>query len=203
MCSVQVHSICTKYKFLVSIPRYSDLISLGCWNIVWVILVPLLGSRTTGTSYNPNSDLGLPRIIVEWEFKEEGDFSVVLQVRSMTPQAFSLSTVLCCVQLFVTSWSIACRSPFLMGLPQQEHWSGLPFPPLGDLLDLNLRLLWLLHWQVDSLPLSYTGSQKNLRVDCLRTTEYGCTNLSKDNKELIEKILHRSKNQRTEQINNC
>ena len=90
-----------------------------------------------------------------------------------------------------------------MGLPQREHWSGLPFPPLGDLLDLNLRLLWLLHWQVDSLPLSYMGSQKNLRVVCLQTTEYGCTNLSKDNKELIEKILHRSKNQRTEQINNC
>ena len=44
------------------------------------------------------------------------------------------------------------------------------------------------------------GSQKNLRVVCLQTAEYGYPNLSKDNKELIEKILRRSKNQGTEQI---
>ena len=96
--------------------------------------------------------------------------------------------------------TLACQSPFLMGLLQQEHWSWLPFPPLLDLLS-NLRLLWLLHWQVDSLPLSYMGSQKNLKVVCVQTTEYGYANLSEVSKELIEKIWHRSKNQRTEQMN--
>jgi len=41
-----------------------------------------------------------------------------------------------------------------MGFSRQEYWSGLPFPPPGDLptRGSNLHLLRLLHWQVDSLP---------------------------------------------------
>ena len=47
-----------------------------------------------------------------------------------------------------------------MGFFRQEYWSGLPFPPLGIFLTqgLNLHLLQLLNWQVDSLPLSHLGS---------------------------------------------
>ena len=41
--------------------------------------------------------------------------------------------VLSCVQLFVTSWTVACKSPLAMGFPRQEYWSGLPFPSPGDL----------------------------------------------------------------------
>ena len=43
---------------------------------------------------------------------------------------------------------------------RQEYWSVLQFPPPGDLPDpeLNLRVLSLLHWQVDSLPLNHMGS---------------------------------------------
>ena len=40
-----------------------------------------------------------------------------------------------CVQLFSTPWSVACQVPLSMGFSRQEHWSGLPCPPLGDLLD--------------------------------------------------------------------
>ena len=40
-----------------------------------------------------------------------------------------------CVQLFSTLWSVACQVPLSMGFSRQEHWSGLPCPPLGDLLD--------------------------------------------------------------------
>ena len=41
-----------------------------------------------------------------------------------------------------------------MGCPRQEHWSGLPFPPPGHLLNPGRDpcLLHLLHWQVGSLP---------------------------------------------------
>ena len=39
------------------------------------------------------------------------------------------------VQLFATPWTIACQAPLSMGLSWQEYWSGLPFPPLGDLPD--------------------------------------------------------------------
>ena len=44
--------------------------------------------------------------------------------------------VLCCfshVQLFVTLWTVACQAPLSMGLSWQKYWSGLPFPPPGDL----------------------------------------------------------------------
>ena len=40
---------------------------------------------------------------------------------------------LTCVRLFATLWTVACQSPLSMGLSRQEYWSGLPFPPPGDL----------------------------------------------------------------------
>ena len=44
-----------------------------------------------------------------------------------------------------------------MGFPKQEFWSGLRFPPLGDLPDPGIEPVSLA-WQVDSLPLSSQGS---------------------------------------------
>ena len=32
-----------------------------------------------------------------------------------------------------TPWAIDPQAPLPMGLLRQEHWSGLPFPSLGDL----------------------------------------------------------------------
>ena len=37
------------------------------------------------------------------------------------------------VGLFETLWTVACQAPLSMGFSTQEHWSGLPFPPPGDL----------------------------------------------------------------------
>ena len=37
------------------------------------------------------------------------------------------------VQLFATLWTVACQAPLSMGFSRQEHWSGLPGPPPGDL----------------------------------------------------------------------
>ena len=64
------------------------------------------------------------------------------------------------IRLFSTPWTIACQAPLSVGFSRKEYWSGLPFPPPGDLPDQgwNPRLLCLLHWQVDSLPLSHLGS---------------------------------------------
>ena len=39
------------------------------------------------------------------------------------------------VQLFVTPWTIAHQAPLSMGFSGQEHWSGLPYSPSGDLPD--------------------------------------------------------------------
>ena len=51
------------------------------------------------------------------------------------------------VGLFATLWTVARQAPLSMGLSRGEYWSGLPFPPPGDLsmLGLNLSLLYLLH----------------------------------------------------------
>ena len=51
----------------------------------------------------------------------------------------------------------ACQSPLSMEFPRQEYWSGLPFPSPGDLPDPGIKPS-LLHWHVDSLPLSHLGS---------------------------------------------
>ena len=48
--------------------------------------------------------------------------------------------LLSCVQLFVTSWTIAHQAPLFMGFSSQEYWKGLPFPPLGDLSDLRIYM---------------------------------------------------------------
>ena len=40
---------------------------------------------------------------------------------------------LSCVRLFETPWTVAHQVLLSMGFPRQESWSGLPFPPPGDL----------------------------------------------------------------------
>ena len=50
---------------------------------------------------------------------------------------------------FATSCTIALQAPPSMGFSRQESWSGLPFPPPGDLPDPGIEpyLSCLLHWQ--------------------------------------------------------
>ena len=43
------------------------------------------------------------------------------------------------VQLFVTPWTVAHQAPLSMGFSRQEHWSGLPCPPPGDLPDPGIE----------------------------------------------------------------
>ena len=60
------------------------------------------------------------------------------------------------VWLLVTPWTVALQAPLSMEFSRQEGWSGLPFPPPGDLRTqgMNHCLLHLLHWQAGSLPLA-------------------------------------------------
>ena len=37
------------------------------------------------------------------------------------------------VQLFATFWTVVCQAPLSMGFFRQEHCSGWPFPPPGNL----------------------------------------------------------------------
>ena len=43
------------------------------------------------------------------------------------------------VQLFGTPWTVAHQVPLSMGYPMQEYWSGMPFPPPGDLSDPGIE----------------------------------------------------------------
>jgi len=68
------------------------------------------------------------------------------------------------VQLFVTPWTVAHKTPLSMGILQARILEWLAnsllqwiFPTQGS----NLHLLWFLHWQVDSLPLSHLVNKTN------------------------------------------
>ena len=34
---------------------------------------------------------------------------------------------------FATPWTVVHQAPLSMGFPRPEYWSGLPFPPPGEL----------------------------------------------------------------------
>ena len=38
-----------------------------------------------------------------------------------------------------TLWTVACQTPLSMGFFGQEYWSGLLFPPPGDLPNLGIE----------------------------------------------------------------
>ena len=61
--------------------------------------------------------------------------------------------------LSATLWTKAHQSPLSMGLPWQQYWNGLPFPPPGDHPDPGIEPVSPA-LQADSLPLSHWGSQK-------------------------------------------
>ena len=42
------------------------------------------------------------------------------------------------VRVFATLWTEACQASLSMGFSRQEYWSGLPFPPPGDLPDSGI-----------------------------------------------------------------
>ena len=51
----------------------------------------------------------------------------------------SVLSCISCVQLFAALWTVACQTPLSMGFFRQEHWSGLPYPPPGDLPNPEIR----------------------------------------------------------------
>ena len=65
------------------------------------------------------------------------------------------------VQLFAAPWTVAHLAPLSMGFSRQEYWSGLSFPPPGDLLTQgsNLHLLCLLHSQQILYPRNHQETQ--------------------------------------------
>ena len=93
---------------------------------------------------------------------QQGNMEIRAMVRETgPPQAFCVCTQLVShVELFATPWTIACQAPLSIKFSRQGCWSGLSFPSPGDLPQrVNPGLL---HWQVDSLPLSHLRSSPSL-----------------------------------------
>ena len=44
------------------------------------------------------------------------------------------------VRLFATPRTVARQAPLSMGFLRREYWSGLPFPPPGDLPNPGIKL---------------------------------------------------------------
>ena len=67
--------------------------------------------------------------------------------------------VLSYVRLSVTPWTVARQAPLSTGFSRQEYWSGLPFPPPGDLPHPGIEAASPASpaWAVGSLPLSPPG----------------------------------------------
>ena len=63
------------------------------------------------------------------------------------------------VQLFATLWTATYQAPLSVGFSRQGHWSGLPFPSLGDLPNpgIETRSPKL---QADTLPSEPPWKQK-------------------------------------------
>ena len=63
------------------------------------------------------------------------EIQLTLKVRWLCVLAQSFSHV----WLFVTPWTVAHQAPLTMGFFRQEYWSGLPFPPSGDLPNPGIK----------------------------------------------------------------
>ena len=65
--------------------------------------------------------------------------------------------VLSRVQLFATPWTVAHLAVLSMEFPREEYWSGLPFPPPGELPNPGIEPMSPESpaLQADSLPLSH------------------------------------------------
>ena len=62
------------------------------------------------------------------------------------------------VLLTATRWTVAHQASLSIEFSKHKYWNELPFPLQGILPTQGLNPS-LLHWQVDSLPLSHLGSQ--------------------------------------------
>ena len=68
------------------------------------------------------------------------------------------------VRIFVTLWTVAHQTPLSMGFSRQEYWSGLPWPPPGDLSNRGIKS-GSSELQADSLPSEPLGTRLTQKLD--------------------------------------
>ena len=122
-------------------------------------------SRTTPTSPTTPTERGQPGVLPQprspcgaWSRRP----CWLLVFAPLEVELTAVAQVLNCfrhVPLFVCPWTVAHQAPLSIGFSRQEHWSGLPCPPPGDLPDPGIQpaSVCLLHWQVRPLPVVPPG----------------------------------------------
>ena len=73
------------------------------------------------------------------------------------------------VQLFATPWTVAYQAPPSMGFSRQDYWSGMPFPPPGDLPNSGIEPKFP-SLQADSLPSETLGKPVGVGPKCAGNT---------------------------------
>ena len=97
------------------------------------------GSSVHGDSLGKNTGVGSYSLL-QRIFLTQGSNPSLLQKGFLpseppweAPEEGSKVKLLSCVQLFAIPLTIAYQAPPSMEFSRQQYWSGLPFPPPGDL----------------------------------------------------------------------
>ena len=53
----------------------------------------------------------------------------------------------------MTLWTVTRQAPLSMGFSRQEYWSGLPFPPPGDLPNRGIKPVALVSLALQAYPI--------------------------------------------------
>ena len=95
-------------------------------------------SSSRGSS-QPRDRTNISLSLLHWQAR-----SLPLEPPGMPPfNEFCSVQSLSHVQLFATPWTGVHQVPLSMGFSRQEHWSGLPCPPPGDLPDSGIETMSL------------------------------------------------------------
>ena len=99
-----------------------------------------LDGITDSMGMNLGELLEMVRDKMAWHAAVHGVAKSWTQLRDWTTTTLlSKSLLLSHVQLFVTPWTVARQATLSMGFSKQGYWSGLPFPPTGDLPDTGIE----------------------------------------------------------------
>ena len=71
--------------------------------------------------------------------KFESKQEAIQQVKGKTNCGARVLSCFSRARLFATLWTVAHQAPLSIGFFGQEHWSGLPCPPSGDLPDPGME----------------------------------------------------------------
>ena len=100
----------------------------------------ILSTRTLTPVFPPHSQETLPDTRVpQASINIWGKALTGLVNLIQAPFSLKCMYVLSHVQLFSTLWTVALQASLSMGFSRQESWSGLPFPPSGDLPDSGIK----------------------------------------------------------------